>query len=120
MDVYIVMGGNYHEEVPIGVFSSRDAAQRALDAYALAHVWEDPFLDVWTVDGAQLWRQSPVSPDTAAAVLAIRAEHDKTEAARKAAYVKNGGVLYSTSSAVGGAASVSFEAIRDALFPVAR
>ena len=113
MDVYIVMGGHYHEEYPIGVFSSRDAAQQALDAYARAHVWEDPFLDVWTVNGDQRERQSPVSPETAAAVLASRAEHDTAESARKAEYVKHGGVLYSTSSAVGGASSVSYEAIRD-------
>lgn len=117
MDVYIVMGGNYREECPIGVFSSRDAAQHALDAYALAHVWEDPFLDAWTVDGDQRERQSSVSPDATESIQRIRADQEKAEAVRKAAYVANGGVLYSTSSAVGGAASVSFEVIRNQLFP---
>lgn len=108
MDVYIVMGGQYHEEYPIGVFSSRDAAQQALDAYALAHVWEDPFLDVWTVDGEQSERQSPVSLKPAATVRAIRAEHYKAEAARQAAYVANGGVLYSTASVPGQASSINY------------
>ena len=78
MDVYILMNGDYHEEVPVGVFSTVEAAQAALDAEALEHPHQDPFVESWTLDGDQMVCDLRMSP-------AVVAERERRKAEDRAA-----------------------------------
>lgn len=112
MTVYVLMEGDYHEETPTGIFSDAGKAHEALNAAALAHPFQDPFLTMFEVDGDELVCDLAPSPHVVEQVNQIRVAEREATRARNEAYVAAGGVVYSTSSAVGKASSLTMQ-VRD-------
>lgn len=95
--IYLLMEGDYHEEVPTRLFWTRRGAQAALDAAVIAAPEDDPYVMAFSIFGTRA--DCDIRPSLAAVAERSLLRH-RANVARSAAhdaYVASGGIAYSTS-----------------------